>query len=305
MAKIAKTIKISFRHEEWLKEKSINFSQWVRNKLDEEMNQQTDELTKNRYKAVILAASKDSGLLPLTESIPKTLLDIKGKTILQRQVEILRKLGVNDIAVVRGYQKEKINYPNLHYFDNLDYNVTGNLISLLSALDFINRETIVLYGDILFDIESLRRLIDTENHTFIVVDRGWKKRYRLNLEDHPLPPELVSLTESGEDIEITDIGIELKEAESTSEFIGLAKISTRDCKVLRELQQKYKKNHEQPFHQSNSIREASFVDFIRELLMRGDTVYGLEIWRSWIDIDTFEDYRQGWKMADENTGVKK
>jgi len=157
MAKIAKTIKISFRHEEWLKNNKINFSEWVRLKIDEEIDLQSKSNGVNRFKAVILAAGKDKDLFPLTEEIPKTLLEIKGKTILQRQVELLRSAGIHDIAVIRGYKKEKINYSGLTYFDNDEYENTGSFVSLAIASEFIDRPTIVLYGDILFDIQSLMK----------------------------------------------------------------------------------------------------------------------------------------------------
>jgi len=137
MSKVAKTIKISMRHEAWLKSQNLNFSEWVREKLDEEMGRRHGGGKDNRYKAVILAAGKDKNLFPLTEDIPKTMLDVKGKTILQRQVEMLRFAGIEDIAVVRGYQKQQIHYPNLTYFDNDEYQQTGSLISLFAARELV------------------------------------------------------------------------------------------------------------------------------------------------------------------------
>src|SRR6266508_2020568 len=59
-------------------------------------------------KAVIIAAGSGKSLLPLTEDRPKCMLDIKGRTILERQIETLRACGVQDIVVVRGYKKEVV-----------------------------------------------------------------------------------------------------------------------------------------------------------------------------------------------------
>ena len=50
------------------------------------------------------------------------------------------------------------------------------------------------------------------------------------------------------------------------------------------------------FQNSKKIKKSSFVDFIAELLNRKEKVNVLEIWRTWIDIDTFEDYRNAWKF---------
>ena len=38
------------------------------------------------------------------------MLDFNGKTLLQRQVQAYQNCGINDITVIRGYKKEKINY---------------------------------------------------------------------------------------------------------------------------------------------------------------------------------------------------
>src|SRR5437870_3731646 len=75
--------------------------------------------------AIIPAAGFEKQLLPLIQDKPKCLLDIKGKTILERQVAALNEVNIKDIAVVRGYQKEKIAFPNLRNYDNDRYEDTG------------------------------------------------------------------------------------------------------------------------------------------------------------------------------------
>ena len=300
MVKITKTIKIETYHEEWLKSKRINFSKWIRKKLNEEISQNLRGSNNEKIKAVILAAGKDKNLFPLTEDIPKTLLDVKGKTILMRQIEMLRSVGINNIAVVRGFKKHRIDFPNLKYFDNDEYEHTGSLASLFSSREFMDADTIILYGDILFEIETLKRLIESKGNTTLVVDRGWKKHYQDSQEGHSLPPELTTL--SGETEYIKTVGVGLRETNLTSEFIGLAKLSANACSILSDVYKNiYCQDRKQDFHSAKCIQKASFVDFIQELINRGEKVTALEIWRSWIDIDTFEDYRNSWKFI-ENIG---
>ena len=297
MTKIAKTIKIESSHEEWLKAKHLNFSEWVRRKLDEEIRQSESGSGRKALKAVILAAGKDEGLSPLTDDIPKTLLDIKGKTILERQLEILRHAGINQIAVVRGYKKHQINYPGLHYVDKDAFENTGSLVSLLLAREYLDTDTIILYGDILFDTETLDRLIESKGDAILVVDRGWKKRYQDSKEGHALQPELTSLVEGPEDTRI--IGVGSSETAISSEFIGLAKLSESILPLLEHLYTNiYSKKPEAAFHSASSIRMASFLDFVQELIEQQKQVTALEIWRSWIDVDTFEDYRNSWKLIE-------
>ena len=300
MVKITKTIKIETYHEEWLKSKKINFSKWIRKKLNEEISQNLRGSNNEKIKAVILAAGKDKNLFPLTEDIPKTLLDVKGKTILMRQIEMLRSVGINDIAVVRGFKKHRIDFPNLKYFDNDEYEHTGSLASLFSSREFMDADTIILYGDILFEIETLKRLIESKGNTTLVVDRGWEKHYQDSQEGHSLPPELTTLSEKS--LKIKSVGVGLPETDLTSEFIGLAKLSASACLILNDVYENiYCKDQKRDFHSAKCVQKASFVDFIQELIDRNEKVTALEIWRSWIDIDTFEDYRNSWKLI-ENIG---
>ena len=54
-------------------------------------------------KAIIIAAGISSRLMPITDDKPKCLLEVGGKTIIQRQLEVLKQCGIDDIVVVRGY----------------------------------------------------------------------------------------------------------------------------------------------------------------------------------------------------------
>ena len=61
-------------------------------------------------KAIILAAGQGTRLKKYTQDLPKGMLKFMGKTIIERQIELYRKCGVEDITVVRGFAGEKIAY---------------------------------------------------------------------------------------------------------------------------------------------------------------------------------------------------
>ena len=63
----------------------------------------------NNLKAIILAAGQGERLRPLTANIPKCMVNLFGKSILKRQIDIFQKLGIDDISVVTGYCDDKIN----------------------------------------------------------------------------------------------------------------------------------------------------------------------------------------------------
>ena len=102
--------------------------------------------------AIILAAGFGSRLTPMTLNKPKPLLEIRGKSILENMISILRKGGVQDIIVVTGYKNhlfdslsKKLNFEKV-VFD--DYATCNSSQSLLYVKHRIQKGTIILNGDL-------------------------------------------------------------------------------------------------------------------------------------------------------------
>ena len=66
-------------------------------------------------KAIILAAGVGSRMKKYTKLIPKGMIIINNKTIIERQIEILESVGINKIVIVTGYKSELINYKRAKY----------------------------------------------------------------------------------------------------------------------------------------------------------------------------------------------
>ena len=71
-------------------------------------------------KAVILAAGEGKRLRPLTNSIPKCLVDLHGKSLLQRQLDVFKNSNISNIIIVKGYQSKSLNLPNIKYYENFN-----------------------------------------------------------------------------------------------------------------------------------------------------------------------------------------
>ena len=70
-------------------------------------------------KAIILAAGRGSRMKNLTDDKPKYLVKLHQKPLLERQLESLRKSGINEIAIVTGYKHEMLSSYNLAEFQNI------------------------------------------------------------------------------------------------------------------------------------------------------------------------------------------
>ena len=111
-------------------------------------------------KAVILAAGIASRLRPLTNHTPKCLLEIGGKSLLERAIQGLLTNNIREIVLVTGYLQEQIvsfvqkKFPevDVKFIYNKKYATTNNIYSLWLVKNSIQGEDIVLLdSDILFD----------------------------------------------------------------------------------------------------------------------------------------------------------
>jgi phosphoenolpyruvate phosphomutase len=257
--------------------------------------------------AIIPAAGFEKQLLPLIDDRPKCLLDIKGKTILERAVAALNDCNIKEIAVVRGYKKDAISLPNIRYYDNDRYEETGELVSIFCAESEMKGRTIVLYGDIIFDNTILEKLLKSPADITLVVDLAWQEQQQRGRQPIHINPDLVTLSEpprqslssrfvmpEGEH-RILKIGQHLPHHQANGEFIGIAMFSEkgtesfRDC--YRASQEQYKSSG---FHEAASVSKASFTDLIQELIDRGHQIHAVPIFKGWMEVDSFEEYQNAW-----------
>jgi L-glutamine-phosphate cytidylyltransferase len=125
-------------------------------------------------RAVILAAGLGSRLLPHTELRPKCLLKIGGHTILEYQIAALRQCGITDVAIVVGYQGDKIRAhlsTPVTFIENSEYASTGSSYSLWLTRDFIRDGFIYVNSDLIFHPRMLQILLDAPEPDGIIVDR--------------------------------------------------------------------------------------------------------------------------------------
>lgn len=125
-------------------------------------------------KAVILAAGKGTRMRELTEEIPKPMLRVQGKPILEHIVSGLVSSGVHDIFIVTGYQAETIEgyfkdgaqwNAHIAYGRQLVQDGTGKAPEL--AKEFIGPSPFLLtYGDILVKPETYQQMIHRYNEDY-------------------------------------------------------------------------------------------------------------------------------------------
>ncbi|MFQ6055335.1 MAG: NTP transferase domain-containing protein [Methanosarcinales archaeon] len=240
-------------------------------------------------KVIILAAGPGSRLMPLTKDKPKCMIKIKGKTILERQIEVFKQCGIEDIIVVRGHKKNVINYPGLKYYYNPNYQNNNILASLFHAESEMDDEFIVSYSDILIDKSVVKKLLQSHSDISVVTDTNWRSHYS-NRYQHPIEEAEKVVVKDGKIIK-TGKGINPNEVHG--EFIGLVKFSKIGAEILRSNYNIAKNMFSgKPFHEAPTFEKAYLTDMIQELVNRGFDVKNVDIDKGWLEIDTVEDVKR-------------
>ncbi len=237
-------------------------------------------------RAIILAAGQGSRLRPLTNSKPKCLVQISGKSILEWNIKILKLLGVEEIIVVGGYKIDKLKtFSDIKLILNNEYKTTNMIWSLNKAKKFLNTETIISYGDIVYSPKILSDLIGSKADIGIAVDMNWKSYWYERFDD-PLTDAETLKFKKGTFI-IEEIGKKTDNIlDIEAQYIGLIKLSKKGVLNLRK---KLMKNINSDKETKIDIKNAYMTDFIQHLIDNEILVTGVPFQKEWLEIDTIKD----------------
>ena len=250
-------------------------------------------------KAIIIAVGQGQRLRPYTADRPKCMVEIKGKSLIERQVEAYRRAGIKDIVVVRGYLGNRIQIPGVRYIDNPRFKENNILESLMCARDELVGDVVVSYGDITFHPDLVPVLLEKQAPLMVVIDLEWKKVYE-GRDDHPVEQaELCVAQEVPIDMNlpsayrVSQLGKQVGAEEGIGEFIGLAKISGPALGRLVALYDRaLLHGREHPFQAAPTLRQAYLTDLLNEAIAQGEFIQPFWINGNWREIDTVQDYER-------------
>lgn len=227
-------------------------------------------------KAVILAAGRGTRMPEITRDKPKCLIEVEGKTILERQIEILLQNSVEKMYLVIGYMAEKIkekvgSTEKVKLIENKEYAITDNIYSLyLTRSRVKGKEFILLNGDAIFEENIFKKLITQEGKNIVPVDSTHYDLEELKIrEEYGLIKEILPKNASKE---ISD-----------GSTIGIFKFSCEGSKALfDEIEILVEKNIK------NKWFEYALNNVLKKIKMYKVDIQGLK----WIEVDTVEDIKK-------------
>ena len=244
-------------------------------------------------KSIIIAAGLGRRLNPLTKTRPKSLLPIGKQTILERQINIYKSLGIRNINIIVGYKKNKFEPKFGKFIFNKDYKNNNILESLFCAQRQIKGNCLISYSDILFKKSVVEKLLKSKKAISIVVDTDWQKAYR-GRKMHPKSQAEKALFDKKNILLKTGKHLQLKD--SNSEFIGMLKLNKLGSKIFLKYYKIAKKKYKNNFFNAQKFKKAYLTDFFLYLISQKVKISCVKISGNWMEIDTIEDYKKAMRI---------
>ena len=236
--------------------------------------------------AVILAAGLGRRLGDHTTSLPKALIDLHGRTLLERSLAALSAAGFQRACIVTGHCAETIDdvVAKGHFGIeavtrfNPNYATANNIVSFLTVEDVVEQGCVLLNSDIVFDASILVDVAAARPGTWLVVD-----------SDEPLGAEemKVSVDAAGR---LTRVNKLLDPAESVGEYIGITRFDVEGGRKCLDSAHRLVDAGQVDLYYEHAI-DAVAADLGARLLPTRR--------RLWTEIDDEADYRRGLREAAE------
>jgi dTDP-glucose pyrophosphorylase len=221
-------------------------------------------------KAVLLAAGRGTRMRDLTEALPKPMLEVRGKPVLQHIVEGLRDNGLTNLLLVVGWRAEMVKAffgdgsklsVKIDYETQTVQDGTGRVVAL--AQNFIGADPFLLsYGDILIAPGNYRHIRDALTGAEAVIS--------VKRSDDVSQGGAVFLNDK---FELTDLREKPKPGEPTSPWYNAGVYAFRPS-IFEHIAKL----------QPSPRGEYELTDAIRNLALSGKKVQGLEIAGDWADV---------------------
>ena len=229
-------------------------------------------------KAVILAAGRGSRLGCLTAQKPKCLVELRGKSLLERQIFAMKRAGLRQIGIVVGYRAEAIPDREVKKIKNLRWKTTYGVYSMQCARRWFGQgPLLVSYGDIFYSWRDLARLLRSEGDVAVAYDPRWLKLWEKRFVNPAADAESFRIRRG----KITEIGAPRPEIKNVQgQFMGLLKFSPEGLQHVAALWAGLSRPEKDQLDMTN---------LLRKLIHQNYPVKGVPIRHPWGEVDSTKD----------------
>ena len=235
-------------------------------------------------KLIILAAGEGTRLRPYTLDRPKCLVEVDGRSLLDRQLDVVARRDIGPIVIIGGYRANMLRGRAAELKTNSRYAETNMVWTLFCAEEELAGEVIVAYGDIVYSAAVLDSLVASRADMAVTIDLDWEAYWRARNEDPLSDAETLKLAADGKILELGRRPKSLEEIQG--QYMGLMKFSEQGVENLKRI-----------FHQAcaeGSIQgkppeKAYMTDLLQTMIDAGVAVQSVPVHGGWVEIDTVRD----------------
>ena len=246
-------------------------------------------------KIIIISAGSATRLGEYTEDLPKGLLKVNNKSIIDIQIDLFKKKQLSDITIITGPNKQKFQFKDVKYIQDNEFQNHDVLGSLMTAGSIMNDEVLTSYSDIIFEEKILKSMTEFTGDIGIAVDLDWEKNY-VNRDQHPKSEAENVLTNGNKILEIRKNISKCKKNEKIGECLGLMKLSRKGSNMFLDKYSELEVSHQGKFHNAPSLEKALVSDMLQELIDSGINVEPIYVSGKWCEIDTPQDLEMARKF---------
>lgn len=249
-------------------------------------------------KALILAAGQGTRLRPLTDDRPKCMVELAGRSLIERQAATLRRAGVTDITVVSGYRADQIAAAGFATCVNPHFASTNMVATLFSAEHLMDetQDLLICYGDIVYEGRVLDALLKVDAPVTVVIDRQWRRYWELRLDDPLTDAETLKLGDGGR---LLELGKKPKTyADIEGQYIGLIKVRADQVHALKQLYHVMDRSVTYDGKDFDNMYMTSFIQF------QIDKEWDVRVAptdNGWLEVDSVTDLELYHRMAADGT----
>ena len=244
--------------------------------------------------AIIIAAGSGKRISDDVKNIPKSMVKVNGKPIIEHQLAVLKKAGINEVYVITGPHSEKFNIKNVKYIKDEKYEKHDILGSLMEAKNKIKKDTLILYSDIIFELKIIKKIINSKEDISIAIDMDWEKNYEGRTEHPKSEAENVEIKNNRDIIRIKK-NIE-NVNNNVGEFLGIIKFANKGSDIFIKKYEELVNSNTGLFHEAPSILKAYVTDMIQELIDSNIKIKPILVSGKWCEIDTMQDLKNAEKI---------
>jgi len=239
-------------------------------------------------RAVILAAGRGIRMGSLTRERPKCMIELAGRSVLARQIEVLRQVGCRTITIVAGHGAEAIPELGIERIYNRDYATTNMVATFFCARTLMTgtEDLIVSYGDIVYEERIVRALTACRAPVCLSVDVAWRHYWERRMPNPLSDAETLKLDAAGRVLELgqkTDRYDDIQ-----GQYMGLFKLR---ADWLERLPKIYDEMPRDRTYDGKDFPNMYMTSFLQHLIGAGWHVQSVPVRNGWLEIDTMDDLR--------------